>query len=243
MVHDYLGDRYYTDEERVEIRRELLKEMDERKDELEAAVEKSSKIRFKKGEVLGAGSFGQVFLGLNEATGELLAVKEVDCSRAGEAAITSLEAEIEMLQLLRHPNIVAYYGVQRHAGVAVLVEYCAGGSIASVISNFGALNEQVVRSYTRQILQGLDYLHKHCIVHRDVKCANVLLDSDGNVKVADFGASKNLSQINGEGHQMSMKGTPFFMAPEVVLQQVAHLSLYFSLSLSLSVCVRVYIHA
>jgi hypothetical protein len=234
MVHDYLGDRYYTDEERVEIRRELLKEMDERKDELEAAVEKSSRIRFKKGEVLGAGSFGQVFLGLNEATGELLAVKEVDCSRAGEAAITSLEAEIEMLQLLRHPNIVAYYGVQRHAGVAVLVEYCAGGSIASVISNFGALNEQVVRSYTRQILQGLDYLHKHCIVHRDVKCANVLLDSDGNVKVADFGASKNLSQINGEGHQMSMKGTPFFMAPEVVLQQVILLSL--SLSLSLSVC-------
>lgn len=219
MVHDYLGDRYYTDEERVEIRRELLREMEERKEELEAAVETSSKIRYKKGEVLGAGSFGQVYLGLNEANGELLAVKEVDCSRAGEAAIRDLESEIEMLQLLRHPNIVAYYGVQRHHGVSVLVEYCAGGSIASVISNFGALNEKVVRAYTRQILCGLDYLHKHCIVHRDVKCANVLLDSDGNVKVADFGASKNLSQINGEGHQMSMKGTPFFMAPEVVLQQ------------------------
>ena len=77
MVHDYLGDRYYTDEERVEIRRELLREMEERKEELEAAVETSSKIRYKKGEVLGAGSFGQVYLGLNEATGELLAVKEV----------------------------------------------------------------------------------------------------------------------------------------------------------------------
>ena len=220
MVHDYLGDCYYTDEERVEIRRELVREMEQRKEELiaaSAAVDTASKICFKKGDVLGAGSFGQVFLGLNEANGELLAVKEVDCSRAGEAAIRDLESEIKMLQLLRHPNIVAYYGVQRHSGVSVLVEYCAGGSIASVIANFGALNEKVVRSYTRQILCGLDYLHKHCIVHRDVKCANVLLDADGNCKVADFGASKNLSQINGEG-QMSMKGTPFFMAPEVVLQ-------------------------
>ena len=52
----------------------------------------------------------------------------MDCSRAGEAAIRDLESEIEMLQLLRHPNIVAYYGVQRHSGVSVLVEYCAGGS-------------------------------------------------------------------------------------------------------------------
>lgn len=111
--------------------------------------------------------------------------------------------------------------VRTHDGADPLSCPDAGhdSSIASVISNFGALNEKVVRAYTRQILSGLDYLHKHCIVHRDVKCANVLLDSDGNVKVADFGASKNLSQINGDGHQMSMKGTPFFMAPEVVLQQ------------------------
>jgi serine/threonine protein kinase len=88
----------------------------------------------------------QVFLGLNEETGELLAVKEVDCSRAGpagEGAIASLEGEIAMLQQLRHPNIVAYYGVHREPGraVSVLVEYCAGGSIASVISKFGALAE------------------------------------------------------------------------------------------------------
>ena len=68
MLHTttFKPSRYYTDEERVEIRRELLKEMEERKDELEAAVQTGSKIRFKKGEVLGAGSFGQVFLGLNE---------------------------------------------------------------------------------------------------------------------------------------------------------------------------------
>jgi len=123
-----------------------------------------------------------------------------------------------MLQNLRHANIVAYYGVERGEALSVLVEYCAGGSIASVIQTFGALNEQVVRSYTRQILVGLDYLHKHCIVHRDVKCANVLLDADGNVKVADFGASRKMSSINGEAAAMSMKGTPFFMAPEVIKQ-------------------------
>ena len=91
----------------------------------------------------------QVFLGLNEATGELLAVKEVDCSKAGESAIAELEAEIKLLQQLRHPNIVAYYGVQRDKGISVLVEYCAGGSIASVIATFGALNEQVGRGRRR----------------------------------------------------------------------------------------------
>lgn len=112
---------------------------------------------------------------------------------------------------------VAYYGVHREKNISVLVEYCAGGSIASVISKFGALSEPVVRSYTRQILSGLDYLHSHCIVHRDVKCANCLLDADGNVKVADFGASRKMSSV-AEAAAMSMKGTPSFMAPEVIMQ-------------------------
>jgi len=218
---DYLGDNYYsdfTDEERAEIGREVQREMDERKDELQLlAAGTRRQIRFKRGELLGAGSFGQVYLALDEDTGELMAVKEVDCHMAGEAAIKDLEAEIKMLELARHANIVAYYGVQRQSGISVLVEYCAGGSIASVISSFGALSEPVVSSYTRQILQGLDYLHKHCIVHRDVKCANCLLDADGNVKVADFGASRKMSSLN-EAANMSMKGTPFFMAPEVVRQ-------------------------
>jgi len=218
---DYLGDNYYADfsqEEQAEIGREVAREMEERRDELaQVAAGTRRQVRFKRGELLGAGSFGKVFLALDEDTGELMAVKEVDCHMAGESAIRDLEAEIKMLELARHPNIVAYYGVQRGAGISVLVEYCAGGSIASVILSFGALSEPVVSSYTRQILQGLDYLHKHCIVHRDVKCANCLLDADGNVKVADFGASRKMSSLN-EAANMSMKGTPFFMAPEVVRQ-------------------------
>jgi hypothetical protein len=214
---DYLADNYFTDEERIEIGRELARELRERGDEIATLQKGTKQVKFKKGELLGAGSFGQVFLGLNEDTGELMAVKEVDCSRAGEGAIADLEAEITVLQQLRHPNIVAYFGVHRDQNISVLVEYCAGGSIASVISKFGALSESVVRSYTRQILAGLDYLHSHCIVHRDVKCANCLLDADGNVKVADFGASRRMSSV-AEAAAMSMKGTPSFMAPEVITQ-------------------------
>ena len=214
---DYLADNYFTDEERIEIGRELTRELRERGDEIATLQKGTKQVKFKKGELLGAGSFGQVFLGLNEDTGELMAVKEVDCSRAGESAIADLEAEITVLQQLRHPNIVAYFGVHRDQNISVLVEYCAGGSIASVISKFGALSESVVRSYTRQILAGLDYLHAHCIVHRDVKCANCLLDADGNVKVADFGASRRMSSV-AEAAAMSMKGTPSFMAPEVITQ-------------------------
>lgn len=135
------------------------------------------------GKLLGAGAFGSVYEGLNNLTGEVFAVKQVHLTKnealKGRVAehIKALEAEVAVLQQLSHENIVQYHGTQRtEDNLNIFLEYVAGGSIASLLQNFGALEESVVRLYTKQILRGLEYLHNRKIMHRDIKGANILLD-------------------------------------------------------------------
>lgn len=97
------------------------------------------------------------------------------------------------------------------------MEYMPGGSIKDQLKAYGALTENVTRKYTRQILEGVHYLHSNMIVHRDIKGANILRDSTGNVKLGDFGASKRLQTICLSGTGMkSVTGTPYWMSPEVI---------------------------
>lgn len=95
-----------------------------------------------------------------------------------------------------------------------------GGTIASLIDKYGPLNETLVRMYTRQILEGLEYLHIRNTVHRDIKGANVLVDNNGVCKLADFGTAKRISAIaDGENKYLpSIKGTANWMAPEIIKQ-------------------------
>ncbi len=97
------------------------------------------------------------------------------------------------------------------------MEYMPGGSVKDQLKAYGALTENVTRKYTRQILEGVSYLHSNMIVHRDIKGANILRDSAGNVKLGDFGASKRLQTIcmSGTGIR-SVTGTPYWMSPEVI---------------------------
>ncbi|MEQ2303926.1 Mitogen-activated protein kinase kinase kinase 3 [Ameca splendens] len=97
------------------------------------------------------------------------------------------------------------------------MEYMPGGSVKDQLKAYGALTENVTRKYTRQILEGMSYLHSNMIVHRDIKGANILRDSAGNVKLGDFGASKRLQTIcmSGTGIR-SVTGTPYWMSPEVI---------------------------
>jgi serine/threonine protein kinase len=98
------------------------------------------------------------------------------------------------------------------------MEYVPGRSIHTRLMEYGAFGDELVRKYTKQVLEGLVYLHENKIVHRDIKGANVLADSAGNVKLADFGASKRLQSIKsmmGGGHK-SVHGTPYWMSPEAV---------------------------
>jgi serine/threonine protein kinase len=98
------------------------------------------------------------------------------------------------------------------------LEYVPGGSIASLLKKFGAFSETVTKKYTYQILRGLEYLHGHQIMHRDIKGANILADDLGACKLADFGASVLIENLSNNEDHKSLAGTPFWMAPEVIKQ-------------------------
>ncbi|XVE66044.1 hypothetical protein DITRI_Ditri08aG0049800 [Diplodiscus trichospermus] len=181
-------------------------------------------IRWRKGELIGCGAFGRVYMGMNLDSGELLAVKQVliaanASKEKTQAHIRELEEEVKLLQNLSHPNIVRYLGTAREDdSLNILLEFVPGGSISSLLGKFGSFPESVVRMYTKQILLGLEYLHKNRIVHRDIKGANILVDNKGCIKLADFGASKKVVELATVNGAKSMKGTPYWMAPEVILQ-------------------------
>ncbi|KAL2902506.1 Mitogen-activated protein kinase kinase kinase YODA [Bienertia sinuspersici] len=150
-------------------------------------------------------------------TGEMCAMKEVtlfsDDSKSKESA-QQLEHEITLLSRLRHPNIVRYFGSEMvDEKLCIYLEYVSGGSINKILREYGALGESAIRSYTQQILSGLVYLHSKNTVHRDIKGANILVDPNGRVKLADFGMAKH---ITGQSCPFSFKGSPYWMAPEVI---------------------------
>eukprot|EP00891_Asterochloris_glomerata_P008564 jgi/Astpho2/8564/e_gw1.00125.48.1_t len=176
--------------------------------------------------MIGAGAFGSVYTALNQDTGQLMAVKQVLLSKDEQsrqrvaAQAAELEAEVDLLKQFDHPNIVRYLGTERTEDcLNIFLELVSGGSIASLLNKFGPLKEKVVRLYTRQVVTGLEYLHGHHIMHRDIKGANILVDNAGKVKLADFGASKKIeSLVTVDSGFKSMKGTPYWMAPEVIKQ-------------------------
>ncbi|KAK4761452.1 hypothetical protein SAY87_029336 [Trapa incisa] len=182
-------------------------------------------IRWRKGELIGCGAFGRVYMGMNLDSGELLAVKEVLIAANGaskekaQAHIKELEEEVKLLKNLSHPNIVRYLGtVREEETLNILLEFVSGGSISSLLGKFGAFPEAVIKNYTQQLLLGLEYLHKNGIMHRDIKGANILVDNKGCIKLADFGASKQVVELATVSGAKSMKGTPYWMSPEVILQ-------------------------
>ncbi|XP_064187122.1 mitogen-activated protein kinase kinase kinase 22 isoform X1 [Anguilla rostrata] len=180
-------------------------------------------VNWRLGKLLGRGAFGEVYLCYDADTGRELAAKQVpfdpECKDTSKE-VNALECEIQLLKNLRHERIVQYYGCLRDPELkklSIFVEFMAGGSIKDQLKAYGALTEKVTRRYTRQILQGVFYLHSNMIVHRDIKGANILRDSSGNVKLGDFGASKRIQTIcmSGTGIK-SVTGTPYWMSPEVI---------------------------
>ncbi|CAA0834360.1 Mitogen-activated protein kinase kinase kinase YODA [Striga hermonthica] len=188
--------------------------------------------RWKKGKLLGRGTFGHVYVGFNSETGEMCAMKEVtlfaddakskeSAKQLGQASLliiilteSSTCSEIALLSRLKHPNIVHYYGSETvDDKLYIYLEYVSGGSIHKILQEYGKLGESAIRSYTQQILSGLAYLHAKNTVHRDIKGANILVDPNGRVKLADFGMAKH---ITGQSCPLSFKGSPYWMAPEVI---------------------------
>uniref|UniRef100_A0A671QIJ8 Mitogen-activated protein kinase kinase kinase 3-like n=1 Tax=Sinocyclocheilus anshuiensis TaxID=1608454 RepID=A0A671QIJ8_9TELE len=180
-------------------------------------------VTWRRGKLLGQGAFGRVYLCYDVDTGRELAAKQVHFDPASPETskeVSALECEIQLLKNLHHERIVQYYGCLRDHNektLTIFMEYMPGGSVKDQLKAYGALTENVTRKYTRQILEGMSYLHSNMIVHRDIKGANILRDSAGNVKLGDFGASKRLQTIcmSSTGVR-SVTGTPYWMSPEVI---------------------------
>ncbi|KAJ7596974.1 kinase-like domain-containing protein [Mycena floridula] len=172
-----------------------------------------------RGELIGKGSYGKVFMALNATTGEIIAVKQVELPQASarsdsrqKEVIDALKFESETLKDLDHPNVVQYLGFEESINfMSIFLEYVPGGSVGSCLNNHGAFSEDVTKSFTSQILNGLEYLHSQGIIHRDLKADNILVEREGRCKISDFGISKKAEEAS-----TGMKGTVFWMAPEVV---------------------------
>lgn len=186
-------------------------------------------IKWIKGALIGAGSFGNVFLGMNARNGLLMAVKQVELpsghshsDQRKKGMLEALEREIELLKTLQHDNIVQYldsYADGTHLNI--FLEYVPGGSVAALLRNYGAFQESLVRNFVKQILHGLNFLHTRDIVHRDIKGANILVDNKSCIKISDFGISKKVESdlyVTSRAHRPSLQGSVFWMAPEVVKQ-------------------------
>ncbi|XP_047067523.1 mitogen-activated protein kinase kinase kinase 5-like [Lolium rigidum] len=174
--------------------------------------------QWQKGKLLGSGTFGCVYEATNRNTGALCAMKEVNIIPDDAKSVESLkqlDQEIKFLSQFKHENIVQYYGSDTiEDRFYIYLEYVHPGSINKYVKqHYGAITESVVRNFTRHILRGLAFLHGQKIMHRDIKGANLLVDINGVVKLADFGMAKHLSTA---APNLSLKGTPYWMAPEMV---------------------------
>ena len=173
-----------------------------------------SRGKWSRGAQLGVGSFGVVHMGLNQRNGEMMAVKTLNLPDDDDL-LADVEREVHLMRTLAHPNIVRYIGCERdrtHSTLSIFQEWVPGGSVSSLLRKFGPFPLPVIRKYLYQICTGLAYLHDNDIIHRDIKGSNILVTDEGVCKLADFGNSRRLGSDMEES--LSMRGTPFFMAPE-----------------------------
>src|SRR6266480_1753406 len=164
---------------------------------------------------IGGGSFGKVYKGINKRTGKAVAIKIIDVENA-EDEVDDIIQEIAILSELHSPYITQYHGSYlKGSDLWIVMEFCSGGSCADLMKP-GLIPEEYIMIILRELLMGLEYLHGDNKLHRDIKAANILLGSHGQVKLADFGVSGQLSQTMTKKN--TFVGTPFWMAPEVIKQ-------------------------
>uniref|UniRef100_A0A8C2DXF5 non-specific serine/threonine protein kinase n=1 Tax=Cyprinus carpio TaxID=7962 RepID=A0A8C2DXF5_CYPCA len=162
---------------------------------------------------IGHGSFGAVYFAHDIRTNEVVAIKKMSYSgKQSNEKWQDIVKEVKFLQKLRHPNTVEYRGCYLREHTAWLVmEYCLGSASDLLEVHKKPLQEVEIAAITHGALQGLVYLHSHNMIHRDVKAGNILLTEPGQVKLGDFGSASIMAPAN------SFVGTPYWMAPEVIL--------------------------
>jgi serine/threonine protein kinase len=176
------------------------------------------------GEMIGRGAYGCVYKALDSETGQIFVVKEVALdmgSKEDTSYRDRLMDELEICQNVSHKNVVSYLGHEHDdSHLRIFLEYVAGGPMSSVLREFGPLRGTLMKMATRGTLEGLNYLHSRSppIVHRDIKGANVLVDLNFCVRLADFGCSKRDDMTAS----YTTVGSIPWMAPEVIQREGGH---------------------
>ncbi|CAL5200920.1 unnamed protein product [Lathyrus oleraceus] len=170
--------------------------------------------RFTSLELIGQGSFGDVYKGFDRELNKEVAIKVIDLEES-EDDIDDIQKEVSVLSQCRCPYITEYYGsFLNQTKLWIIMEYMAGGSVADLLQSGPPLDEMSIAYILRDLLHAVDYLHSEGKIHRDIKAANILLSENGDVKVADFGVSAQLTRTISR--RKTFVGTPFWMAPEVI---------------------------
>jgi WNK lysine deficient protein kinase len=202
-----------------EAQRQLQKEK-EKDDDEDEPIGVSPCGRFFKYDIeVGRGSFKTVFRGLDSHTGVAVAWCELLDKKVNKAERQRFREEAEMLKKLQHPNIVRFYNywettIAKKKSLVLITELMLSGTLKSYLRRFKKINQKVLRSWCRQILKGLAFLHSRSppIIHRDLKCDNIFITgTTGSVKIGDLG----LATLKNRSYAKSVIGTPEFMAPEM----------------------------
>ncbi|CUF21689.1 protein kinase, putative [Bodo saltans] len=165
--------------------------------------------------VLGTGSFGCVYMGMEQSTGRLVAMKFLPLPSA-EGEVRLLQNEVATMENVMDANLVEFYGFAFVDNMIVLMMEClVAGSLSGVLSTFATLPEPTTINFMRDVLRGLHKLHSMGIVHRDVKPQNVLMAANGHCKISDFGASASIHElVRRHDGGAEVQGTPIYLAPE-----------------------------
>ena len=171
---------------------------------------------FRRLETVGKGAYGSVHKGVHIPTGNLVALKIINLDTADDD-VADIQREVTLLTQLRDaPNVTKYYGCYLDGPrVWIAMEFAQGGSVWTLMkaSKGGVLEEKYIVLIVREVLLGLNYLHKSAIIHRDIKAANILITAVGKVMICDFGVSALSTTTSSKRN--TLMGTPNWMAPEV----------------------------
>ncbi|XP_022717153.1 germinal center kinase 1-like isoform X2 [Durio zibethinus] len=179
-----------------------------------AGLQEAAGSRFSQVELIGRGSFGDVYKAFDKELNKEIAIKVIDLEES-EDEIEDIQKEISVLSQCRSQYITEYYGSYLHqTKLWIIMEYMAGGSVADLLQSGPPLDEMSIACISRDLLHAIEYLHAEGKIHRDIKAANILLTENGDVKVADFGVSAQLTRTISR--RKTFVGTPFWMAPEVI---------------------------